>query len=166
MALEQDIIPPLLIPNENASTSVKSWANGFNDLTNVTLRQSTKREFDTVFGPMALDDTNRITQTVVQVPSTQELVTNEADVGRLFHKQISGVVMPYFASIPLALEADQTAPLGATSFTGSVDTQFIQFSTKGLLAIGEHKTPGVIDSEWRRGRQTSKSLALGRELRG
>ncbi|KNG44559.1 hypothetical protein DDE82_009117 [Stemphylium lycopersici] len=167
MFLEQDIVAPLLVPNTTAKTSVKPWAQAFNDLGNLTLHPSTKHAFDNVFGPMSLDDTNRIAQVVAQAPppSTAEFVKNEADAVRLFHKQVSGVVMSYFTSIPLVMELDQSGPLGNTSFSGSVDTQFFHSRTKGLLAIGEHKTPGVIRPEWSPARQTSETQDLGRELR-
>ncbi|PZD28772.1 hypothetical protein A1F97_10500, partial [Pyrenophora tritici-repentis] len=38
--------------------------------------------------------------------------------------------------------------------------------TQELLAIGEHKAPGIIDSEWSPAGQTTKSRNLSRELRG
>jgi hypothetical protein len=144
MALEQNIIQPLLVQNTNAQTSVKRWAQAFNDLTNLTLHPSTKQAFDNVFGPMLFDDTNRIAQAVAQAPSTEEYVNNEADAVRLFHKQISGVVMPHSTSIPLVEELDQSGPLGNTSFGGFVDTQFFQSPTQELLAIGEHVAPGIL----------------------
>jgi hypothetical protein len=114
---------------------------------------------------MLFDDTNRIAQAVAQAPSTEEYVKNEADAVRLFHKQISGVVMPHFTSIPLVQELDQSGPLSNTSFGGFVDTQFFQSPTQELLAIGEHVAPGNIDSEWRPTQQSTKSRNLGRELR-
>jgi hypothetical protein len=165
MALEQNIIPPLLVQNTNAHTSVKPWAQAFNDLTNLTLHPSTKQAFDNVFGPMLFDDTNRIAQTVTQAPSTAEFVKNEADAVRLFHKQISGVVMPHFVSIPLVQELDQSGPLGYTSFSGTVDTQFFRSPTQELLAFGEIKAPGIIGSNWSPAQQRTKSRDLGRELR-
>jgi hypothetical protein len=165
MYLEQDIVAPLLVQNTTAHTSVKPWVQAFNDLTNLTLHPSTKHAFDNVFGPMLLDDTNRIAQAVAQAPPTAEFVKNEADAVRLFHTQISGVVMQYFSSMPMVMQLDQSGPLGNTSFGGFVDTQFIRFSTQELLAIGEHKTPGVIESEWSPARQSTKSRDFGRELR-
>jgi hypothetical protein len=166
MSLEQNITAPILVENTNAQTSVKPWAQTFNDLTNLTLHLPTKDAFDNVFGPMLFDDTNRTAQAVAQAPQTAEFIKNEADVVRLFHRQISGVVMQYFTSIPLSKELDQSGPLGATSFSGFVDFQVVRFPTQELLAIGEHKTPGVIESEWSPARQSSKSRNLGRELRG
>ncbi|KAF1346387.1 hypothetical protein EJ07DRAFT_85290, partial [Lizonia empirigonia] len=145
--------------------SVKPWTQAFHDLTNLTLHPSTKHAFDNVFGPMFLDDTTRIAQAVAQAPSTREFVKNEADAGRLFHKQISGVVMSYFASIPIVNELDQSGPLGNSSFGGFVDTQFFQVPTQELLATGEHKAPGVIEDEWSPAQQTSETQDLGRELR-
>jgi hypothetical protein len=41
-----------------------------------------------------------------------EFVKNEADVVRLFYKQVSGVAMSHFTSIPL----------GTTPFGGFIDT--------------------------------------------
>jgi hypothetical protein len=86
---------------------------------------------------------------------TTELVKNEADVVRLFHKHVSGVVISHFTSIPL----------GTTSFRGSIDTEFFQVPTQGLLTIGEHKALGVIASESSPTLQTSKTQRLGSELR-
>jgi hypothetical protein len=165
MSLLQDITAPILVENTDAQSSVKPWAQTFNDLTNLTLHPPTKYEFDNVFGPILLDDTNRIAQAVAQAPQTAEFVKNEADVVRLFHKQISGVVMQHFTSMPLGKELDQSGPLGATSFGGTIDFQVVRVPTQELLAIGEHKTPGLIESEWRSARQSTKSQNLGRELR-
>jgi hypothetical protein len=93
MSLEQNISPPLLVQNTDAHTSVEHCAQVFNDLTNLILHPSTKLAFDNVFGPMLLDDTNRIAQAVAQAlpPSTAEFVKNEADAVRLLHRRISGV---------------------------------------------------------------------------
>jgi hypothetical protein len=165
MSLLQDIVLPNLVMNPDAETSVKHWADNSNDLTNLTLRQSTKLAFDEVFGLPNTDDTTRFGHAIAQAPQTAELVKNEADVVRLFHKQISGVVMQYFIGMPWATELDQSGPLGMTSFGGDVDTQFLHMATKGLLAIGEHKTPGVIATEWNPARQAEKARRLGRELR-
>jgi hypothetical protein len=165
MYLEQDIVVPHLVQNTAAHTSVKPWAQAFNDLTNLTLHPSTKYAFDNVFGPMLLDDTTRIAQAVAQAPPTAEFVKNEADAVRLFHTQISLVVMQYFSSMPVVKQLDQSGPLGNSSFGGFVDTQFFQVPTRELLAIGEHKTPGVIGSEWSPARQTAETRDLGRELR-
>jgi hypothetical protein len=165
MYLEQDIVAPILVQNTTAQTSVKPWAQAFNDLTNLTLHPSTKYAFDNVFGPMLLDDTTRIAQAVAQAPPTAEFVKNEADAVRLFHTQISLIVMQYFLSMPVVKQLDQSGPLGNTSFGGFVDTQFFHALTQELLAIGEHKAPGVIEDEWSPARQTSATQDLGRELR-
>ncbi|KAF1366158.1 hypothetical protein EJ07DRAFT_94579 [Lizonia empirigonia] len=165
MSLLQDIIPPNLVDNTNAKTSAKPWADNSNDLTNFTLHQSTKLEFDNVFGPLNLDDTNRFGYVIAQAPPIAEFVMKEADVARLFHRQVSGVVLQYFMLMLLVMELDQSGPLGMTSFSGVVDTQFLHTATKGLLAIGEFKTPGVIATEWSPARQAEKAKMLGRELR-
>jgi hypothetical protein len=55
----------------------------------------------------------------------QEMVQKEADLARLFRKHVSGPVMPYFGTTPLAKEWDQVRPLGDTSFGGKVDTEIL-----------------------------------------
>jgi hypothetical protein len=140
MYMEEDIVEPLIEPGASNATSHKPWASGFNAVDSFILYDSTKATFDAIFGPLLPDDTIRLNYDSPEPPEEQEFVNNEADVTRLFQKQISGAVMPAWRRPDYVVELSQRGPWGNTSFPGLVDTQFVKTASENesvyALAIG------------------------------
>ncbi|OAL42564.1 hypothetical protein IQ07DRAFT_465690, partial [Pyrenochaeta sp. DS3sAY3a] len=131
--------------------------------------------FDQVFGPLLPDDDARLAIEGVDPPEQSELLAGEADVTRLFSKQLSGVVMSAYTGDYLLTEVHQAMPMRdqgqqTTSCPGRVDCSFYKTEPDGSVfdvAIGDFKAPGAIDKTWwEAGEMATKAKSLGRELRG
>jgi hypothetical protein len=179
MIIEENNVKPYFLPVQNRQTSVKSWTHGFDSI-NATPHPPTRLEFDRVFGDFWPDDQDRWEVEGEDPPQEQEWVRSEADVARLFCKQISGPVMALWYSNPEVRELYQCIPARMIDedpdFTGKVDCSFMTETprTTGTLqtkffdfALVEFKAPGVIDFvNWTSGSLSSGDKRLARELRG
>jgi hypothetical protein len=169
MHLFNDIVEPDMRDDANNTTSSKPWALSFATIEEYTFYKPQRSVFDALLGPLFPDDTERFSYDTVDPPEESEYTVNEADVTRLFLKQISGIVMPHYRrdSFPV-IELSQSAPFDS-DFSGFVDSQFVKAHNGKLvpLTIGEMKAPGTIDRTWSSdGNLSSGAKRLGRELRG
>jgi hypothetical protein len=164
--LLKDIVRPDIRPDTNA-TSYKDWARAFATNEDYTIRPSTRAVFDLVFGERVASDELRYSQDVGAAPTKSEFVRNEADIVRLFNKQIAGPVMEYWRGRWLISQSSESAPLFVTQFQGVVDTHFFYPQGYDELTTVEFKAPGAIDSTWWSDEDhSSGARRLGRELRG
>ncbi|OAL56124.1 hypothetical protein IQ07DRAFT_583517 [Pyrenochaeta sp. DS3sAY3a] len=151
------------------TTSVKAWANEFN-VPVLTLHPNSRTSFDTVFGPLDQQDNLRLALVTNPPPTHSEHVENEADVERLFHKQISGPVMEVWNGPYKLEEIGQSIPVNSSSFSGKVDEQFVKLRSAAqghaAVTVGELKAPGTIDSSWGSPPLSSGATRLARELCG
>jgi hypothetical protein len=179
MILERDIVQPYFLPFKSKQTSVKSWTHEFDSINSIP-HPPTRVEFDRVFGAFGPDDEDRWEVEGDEPPQEQEWVKSEADVARLFCKQISGPVMALWYNNPEVRELYECIPARMIDedpdFTGKVDCSFMTETpqTTGMLqtmffdfAVVELKAPGVIDSiNWTSGSLSTGDKRLARELRG
>ncbi|KAL8649747.1 MAG: hypothetical protein Q9210_004214 [Variospora velana] len=133
---------PLLHPDTQASLSSKPEAQQFDPLIHYRYRDDYntpdfKNEIHRELGPEQAEDTHILSMPTRFSQGPREILGNEVDVTRLFHRLISGPIMEALDHFNVT-ERAQTGPIGNTH---------IRTGDEVILAV-EHKRPLMIKEEW------------------
>jgi hypothetical protein len=163
--LRRDFPPPYRLTQHNTTTSDKAWTHAFNPVSNAILQSNALDTFDREM-PILSDDRIRLRTTLQGTfYDSQQVMSSEGDVTRIFDQLVSGPVMTAWQNTPRIFERDEVGPMQQTQFAGTIDKAFTY--NGHCAAIGERKRPGIITTDWSNNDQDSTNKQrLGRELRG